>query len=110
MTTDLLELLRTMKSHAERERAAVRSLDARQLFELAREGESLAQKLSSLLARVTPEVLKSEQWAAITGQAAEVRAIARTNAEIMRRSLEVVRAVRQPFPVSDAPAFVSQRA
>ena len=43
--TPLLELLNAMKSHAERERTAVRSLEPRTLFELATEGEALARRL-----------------------------------------------------------------
>ncbi|MBL8957924.1 MAG: hypothetical protein JNK82_44525 [Myxococcaceae bacterium] len=100
----LLELLTQMKSHAERERSAVRSLEPRKLFELATEGEALALRLGQLLSAtptVSPEVLK---------QAAEVRAMSRANAEIVRRSLDVIRAVKTKAPhlgATDAPAFVS---
>lgn len=103
--TQLLELLTAMKSHAERERSAVRSLQPRQLFELATEGETLARRLAQLLAKttgVTPEVTK---------RAGEVRALARANAELVRRSLDVIKAVKStsaPTGGADTPAFISR--
>ncbi len=111
MRNELLALLATMKSHATAERAALRSLNARQLFELAREGETLAQKLDRLLQRTTQADVASEGWSDVTKAASEVRALSRANHELMRRSLDVIRAVKRPLPSpGDEPAFVSQRA
>jgi len=103
--TPLLELLTAMKSHAERERSAVRSLDVRTLFELATEGEAHARRLAQLLAKTT------EVPAEALRQAGEVRAMSRANAELVRRSLDVIRAVRSKAPstgAADAPAFISR--
>lgn len=106
---ELLTHLSSMKQHAERERHAVRKLQSRSLFELAAEGETQARKLGQLLARVPKDVVGTPRWAEVMSRAAEVRAIARANAELMRRSLEVVRAAKQSGFVSpDAPAFVSR--
>jgi hypothetical protein len=106
----LLELLDTMKQHAERERKAVRGLDARQLFDLAAEGERLAQQLSQQLSKVSRAELQSPEWKQVRARATEVRALSSANAELMRRSLQIVRAVRAPhhFTGDDAPAFISR--
>src|SRR5947207_1222763 len=102
---DLLDLLDAMKQHAERERTAVRKLDARQLFDLAAEGERLTQRLGALLSKVSRPELASPQWKQVRARASEVRALSAANAELMRRSLQLVRAVRAPHSHSgdDAP-------
>ncbi|MBK7858989.1 MAG: hypothetical protein IPJ65_10295 [Archangiaceae bacterium] len=111
MTDELLALLTAMKSHAERERSAIRYLNARSIFELATEGEGLARKLGQLLSKADASVTGSKQWGEICVRAGEVRAIARANAELMRRSLELIRASKGSHPgapTSDAPSFVSR--
>ncbi len=117
---DLLDLLEAMKQHAEAERQAIRALDARRLFELANEGERLAAKLAQRLQHTPKSDAAEPAWADVRKAAAHVRAVARTNAELLSRSLQLIRAVRAPHQppargfsprgpdVADEPAFVSE--
>jgi hypothetical protein len=99
-----------MKSNAERERTALRTLDTRALFDLASEGESLARRLAVAMARVTPAMTAAPEWKTARAVAAEIKLLNFGNGRIASRSLEVVRALKRATPITDAPAFISQHA
>jgi hypothetical protein len=109
---EVLELISALKSNAERERQALRSLDSRALLELAAQADGLARRLGAAMSRVGPEQLKDARWRDVRARAAELKALLRANATVASRSLDVVRALRKlaPPPPPDAPAFVSRHA
>jgi hypothetical protein len=108
--TPLLDLLSRLYDHAEAERRALRGLDTRALFELAAHGEELSRQLAALLAQVTPAELASPRWAQVRQAAAQARDLAASNADVVRRSLELVRALKPALGAEERPALVSQRA